>query len=50
MRNRHLGPLGMIRSMIDTSRGRTLVYNWRYLTIAVIVAVVASWWLIVHLR
>jgi hypothetical protein len=50
MRNRHMGPLGMIRSMIDTSRGRTLVYHWRYLTIAAIITVAVAWWLIVHLR
>ena len=50
MRKTHTGPLGMILAMIDTSRGRALVYNWRYLASIVIVALSALWFLAVHIR
>jgi hypothetical protein len=48
MRKAHMGPLGMILAMIDTSRGRALVYDWRYLVSIAFVAVAAAWFLIVH--
>jgi hypothetical protein len=49
MRKTHMGPLGMILSMIDTSRGRALVYDWRYLVSIAIVALAALWLLIAHI-
>ena len=49
-KQRHMGPLGMILSMIDTSRGRALVYNWRYVAAASIIVVIALWLLSVHFR
>lgn|SRR5208282_1914578 len=49
-KQRHMGPLGMILAMIDTSRGRALVYNWRYLATASIIAVTALWLLVIHFR
>jgi hypothetical protein len=42
-RKTHMGPFGMILSMIDTSRGRALVYSWRYLLSIAIVALTALW-------
>lgn len=48
MRKAHLGPLGMVLAMIDTSRGRALVYDWRYLVAFAIVALAAICWLAVH--
>jgi hypothetical protein len=48
MRKTHLGPLGMILSMIDTSRRRALVYNWRYLAGVSIIAIIVLWFLVVH--
>jgi hypothetical protein len=50
MRKAHMGPLGMILSMIDTSRGRALVYKWRYLAGISIIAIIALWFLVVHVR
>jgi hypothetical protein len=47
-RKAHMGPLGMILAMIDTSRGRALVYNWRYLIPFAIGALAAIWMLAVH--
>ena len=49
-KQRHMGPLGMILAMIDTSRGRALVYNWRYIATASIIAVIALWLLVIHFR
>jgi hypothetical protein len=49
-KQRHMGPLGMILAIIDTSRGRALVYNWRYIAIASIVAGIALWLLVIHFR
>jgi hypothetical protein len=39
----------MILAMIDTSRGRAMVYDWRYLTSIVLVALAASWFLAVYI-
>jgi hypothetical protein len=50
MRKTHLGPLGMILSTIDTSRGRAPVYNWRYLAAVSIIAIIVLWFLVVHGR
>jgi hypothetical protein len=50
MRKSHMGPLGMILSMIDTSRGRVLVYKWRYLAAVSIIAIVALALFVVRVR
>lgn len=47
MRKAHMGPLGMVLAIIDTSRGRALVYNWRYLVAFAIVTLAAIWLLAV---
>lgn len=48
MRKAHMGPFGMILAMMDTSRGRAVVYNWRYLLPLAIVALAAIWLLTVQ--
>jgi hypothetical protein len=50
MRKTHIGPLGMILAMIDTSRGRALVYDWRALVSIAIVALAALCFLVVRVR
>jgi len=45
-----MGPLGMILAMIDTSSGRAMVYNWRYIATASIIAVIALRLLVIHFR
>ena len=40
----------MILAMIDTSRGRALVYNWRYIATASIIACIALWLLAIYFR
>jgi len=49
-RKTHMGPFGMILSMIDTSRGRARVYSWRFLLSIAIVALAAMWFLGVRVR
>jgi hypothetical protein len=50
-RRSHMGPLGMILSIIDTSRGRLLIARRRrQLIAAAILVAIALWLLIVHAR
>jgi hypothetical protein len=49
MRKTHMGPFGMILSMVDTSRGHAPVCNWRYLVSIGIVALAALWLFAAHI-
>jgi len=46
LRKAHMGPFGMILAMVDTARGRALVYNWRYVVPIAIVALATLWYLL----
>jgi hypothetical protein len=50
LRKTHMGPLGMIFSIIDTSRGRERSSKWRYLAAVSIIAIIALWFLVVRVR